>query len=151
MTRLTLALADRLAGHALAAARTAGFAPMAVAVTDAGGHVVVARREDGAGHLRLGIAEGKAWGALGLGFGTREIMELSRAIPQFVQALAATSQGRVLPSPGGVIFVDAAGEVLGAIGLSGDTGDHDEACALAALAAEGLAPMQGRAPLPGRA
>lgn len=143
MSTLTLERADRLATLALAEGERRGFAPLAVAVLDAGGNTIVAKRGDGAGHLRIAIAEGKAWGALGLGFNTRDIAALSRQIPQFVAALAATSGGRVLPSPGGVILRVGA-EVLGAIGLSGDTGDNDEVCALAALAAEGLEPLPAR-------
>ncbi|OWJ76549.1 MULTISPECIES: GlcG/HbpS family heme-binding protein [Haematobacter] len=143
MSGLTLEQADRLASHALAEGRRRGFAPLAVAVLDQGGNTIVAKRGDGAGHLRIAIAEGKAWGALGLGLNTRDIAALSRQIPQFVAALAATSGGRVLPSPGGVIL-RAGEEVLGAIGLSGDTGDNDEICALAALEAEGLTPQPAR-------
>ncbi|KFI29297.1 GlcG protein [Haematobacter massiliensis] len=143
MKGLTLERADRLASHALAEGGRRGFAPLAVAVLDAGGNTIVAKRGDGAGHLRIAIAEGKAWGALGLGLNTRDIVALSHQIPQFVAALAATSGGRVLPSPGGLILREGE-EVLGAIGLSGDTGDNDEICAHAALEAEGLTPLPAR-------
>jgi uncharacterized protein GlcG (DUF336 family) len=140
---LKLAQAMPLIDAALAEARRRQLAPLAVAVLDAGGHLVAFQREDGAGFLREDIAYGKAWGALGLGFGTRELSERAEKVPTFVTALAATSQGRAIPSPGGVIVLDAGGEVLGAVGISGDVGDQDEACALAGVAAVGLLARPG--------
>ena len=145
MATLKLAQATTLIDAALAEARRRGLAPLAVAVLDAGGHVVAFQREDGAGFLRFDIAYGKAWGALGLGFGTRELSERAEKVPTFVTALAATSHGRAVPSPGGVIILDAGGEVVGAVGISGDAGDLDEACALAGIAAVGLAARPGAA------
>ena len=110
---------------------------------DAGGHVIAFQREDGAGFLRFDIAYGKAWGALGMGFGTRELAERAAKFPTFVAALAATSHGRAVPSPGGVIILDGDGSVVGAVGISGDAGDQDEACALAGIAAIGLVARPG--------
>ncbi len=73
MTVLTLAKAESLADAALAEGRRLRLAPLTLVVLDAGGHVVTAKREDGSGILRFEIAYGKAWGALGMGFGTREL------------------------------------------------------------------------------
>jgi len=73
-----------------------------------------------------------------MGFGTRELAEQAAKSPTFVAALAAASQGRMIPSPGGVPSVGVDGEVVGAVGLSGDTGDNDEVCAMAGIAAAGL-------------
>lgn len=145
MATLKLAQATSLIDTALAEARRRGLAPLAVAVLDAGGHLLAFQREDGAGFLRVDIACGKAWGALGLGFGTRELAERATRLPTFVTALAAVSQGRAIPSPGGVIILDDGGEVVGAVGISGDTGDHDEVCALAGIAAVGLQARPGAA------
>ena len=145
MSTLKLAQATTLIDAALAEARRRGLAALAVAVLDAGGHVVAFQREDGAGFLRFDIAYGKAWGALGLGFGTRELDERANRIPTFVTALAVASQGRAIPSPGGVIILDTGGEVVGAVGISGDVGDLDEGCALAGIAAVGLAARPGAA------
>ncbi len=129
--------ASRIVDVALAEARKRGLAPLAVAVLDAGGHLVAFKREDGAGIVRFEIAYGKAWGALGMGFGTRELTERAAKSPTFVTMLGAISQGRMVPSPGGVLIVEG-GVVVGAAGISGDTGDNDEACAVAAIEAVGL-------------
>ncbi|MEO6462954.1 MAG: heme-binding protein [Candidatus Eisenbacteria bacterium] len=145
MATLKLAQATSLIDTALAEGRRRGLAPLAVAVLDPGGHLVAFQREDGAGFLRFDIAYGKAWGALGLGFGTRELAERGKKAPVFVTALAAVSQGRAIPSPGGVIILGPGGDVVGAVGISGDVGDQDEACALAGIAAVGFAARPGAA------
>jgi uncharacterized protein GlcG (DUF336 family) len=138
MPQLTLAKADTIIDTALALGRERKFARLTVAVLDAGGHLVALKREDGSGILRADIAYGKAWGALGMGFSSREISERAGKHPVFYSALFAASLGRVIPSPGGVLICDAAGEVVGAVGISGDTGENDEACAFAGIAAAGL-------------
>ncbi|MCI0393640.1 MAG: heme-binding protein [Chloroflexi bacterium] len=146
MTTLKLAQASAIIEAALAEARRQNFAPLAIAVLDAGGHLIAFKREDGAGIVRFDIAYGKAWGALGMGFGSRELAERAAKFPTFVVALAAISQGRMVPSPGGVLIVGPDKEVLGAVGISGDIGDNDEICALAGIAAVGLSALPG---LPG--
>src|SRR5258705_12868233 len=98
MTALRLAQASRIIDAALAKAREQKLAPLAVAVLDAGGHLIAFKREDGAGIVRFDIAYGKAWGALGMGFGTRELTKRATKSPTFVAALAAISQGRMVPS-----------------------------------------------------
>ena len=123
---------------ALAEARRSDFAPLAVAVLDAGGHLLAFKREDGAGFARFDIAYGKAWGALGMGFNTRELADRAARYPTFVAAIATATQGRMIPSPGGVLILDAANEVVGAVGISGDVGDNDELCAVAGIRAAGL-------------
>ncbi len=138
MSRLTLAQASTLVDAALAHGRAAGMVPLTVAVLDAGGHLVAFKREDGSGILRFDIAFGKAWGALGMGFGSREFVARAAAAPAFVAAVAAASGGRVVPVPGGVL-IESGGEVIGAVGISGATSDEDEACGLAGIAAAGLA------------
>jgi uncharacterized protein GlcG (DUF336 family) len=139
---ITLAQATTIVEAALKNGRETGCAPLAVAVLDDGGHLKAFAREDGAGILRPQIAFGKAWGALGMGLGSRNfarrIAEQPGA-PAFFNALAAMSDGRVVPVPGGVLIRDAARVVVGAVGISGDTSDKDEACALAGIAAAGLA------------
>ena len=138
MSTLKLAQAKLIIDAALAEGRCQNLAPLAVAVLDAGGHLVAYQREDGAGIVRFDIAYGKAWGSLGMGFGTRELAKRAVASPTFVTALAAISDGRMVPSPGGVLVLDADADIIGAVGISGDVGDKDEACALAGIAAAGL-------------
>ncbi len=143
MSRLTLDHADAIVTAALAKGRAMGFAPLSVAVLDAGGHLVAFKREDRSGIMRFDIAFGKAWGALGMGFGSRELAVRYTATPHFINALAAVSGGRVVPVPSGVLIRDAAGEVIGAVGISGDTSDNDEICAVAGIEAIGMKPQTG--------
>jgi uncharacterized protein GlcG (DUF336 family) len=135
---LTLAQASIIVDTALKKGRETNCAPLTVAVLDAGGHLVAFKREDRSGILRFDIAFGKAWGALGMGFGSRTLFERAANTPQFFNALAVASGGRMVPNPGGVLIKDAAGEVIGAVGISGDTSDKDEVCALAGIEAAGL-------------
>ncbi|HEV2694336.1 MAG TPA: heme-binding protein [Verrucomicrobiae bacterium] len=146
MSNLNLAKALAIIDVALAEGRKRNFAPLAAAVLDAGGHVIAFKREDGASFLRFEIANGKAWGSLGLGFGTREIAERAAKLPTFIATLSTTSQGRVIPSPGGVLIADASGALIGAIGVSGDIGDNDEICAIAGIEAAGFKAIPGMKP-----
>ncbi len=134
---MTLARATTIADAALAAGRQHNFLPLSVAVLDAGGHLVAFKREDGSGILRFDIAFGKAWGALGMGFGSRELFNRTQANPTFMAALSVVSSGRLVPVPGGVLVLEDGG-VIGAVGISGDNSDNDESCALAGIAAAGL-------------
>jgi uncharacterized protein GlcG (DUF336 family) len=135
---LTLAQASTIVDIALATAHDMELVPMTVAVLDAGGHLVAFKREDRSGILRYDIAYGKAWGALGMGFGSRTLYERATNTPQFFNALYAASGGRVVTNPGGVLIRDSEGEIVGAVGISGDTSDKDEACAIAGIEAAGL-------------
>ncbi|TMJ05416.1 MAG: heme-binding protein [Alphaproteobacteria bacterium] len=128
---------------ALKKGRETNCAPLTVAVLDAGGHLVAFKREDKSGILRFDIAYGKAWGALGMGFGSRELAERAAKNPVFIGALTTIAQGRLVPVPGGVLIKDAGGTVLGAVGISGDTSDKDEVCAIAGIEAAGLKAVVG--------
>lgn len=138
MTGLTLDQAEAIITGTLAAARTANAQPLAVVVLDAGAHPIAFVREDGATFFRHTIALAKATGALGMGADSRVLAQRAAGNPAFFQPLAAVLDGHIAYSPGGVL-VRRDGAVIGAVGVSGDTGDCDEACALAGLAAAGLA------------
>ena len=140
---VTLAQASAIVDTALKKGRETNCAPLTVAVLDAGGHLVAFKREDKSGILRFDIAYGKAWGALGMGFGSREFVERAAKNPVFTSALTTIAQGRLVPVPGGVLIKDAAGDVLGAVGISGDTSDKDEVCAIAGIEAAGLKAVVG--------
>ncbi len=140
--RMNLALATTIADAALARGRERGFMPLSVAVLDAGGHLVAFKREDGSGILRFDIAFGKAWGALGMGFGSRELFNRTAANPTFMAALSTVSGGRLVPVPSGVL-IKSDGEVIGAVGISGDNSDNDEVCAVAGVEAAGLVAQTG--------
>ncbi len=138
MTTLTLEQASAIVEGALAKGRETECRPLTVAVLDAGGHLKALKREDGASILRPQIATGKAWGALGMGMSSGELAEVATARPTFVTGLMAASEGRVIPAAGGVLIRDGDGDVVGAVGITGDTSDKDEVCALAGIAAAGL-------------
>jgi uncharacterized protein GlcG (DUF336 family) len=135
---LSLQQASVIVDKALEHGRKLGFKPLTVVVLDAGGHLKAMKREDGSSLLRPKIAGGKAWGALGMGFGGREFARRAAANPVFIQALSVASGGRVVPVPGGVLIRDAAGEILGAVGISGDTSENDETCAVRGIGSAGL-------------
>ena len=135
---LTLEQASIIVDKALAKGRELGLKPLTVAVLDAGGHLTALKREDGSSLLRPEIAGGKAWGALGMGFGGREFARRTAANPAFVQALSAASGGRTIPVPGGVLIRDKAGEIIGAVGISGDTSENDETYAVYGINSAGL-------------
>lgn len=137
---LTFDIALRLAGTVLAEGARRGSAPLTVAVLDAGGHQVVLYRQDGAGIVRPQIAIGKAWGALGVGFSSRGIADAAARLPTFFDALAVASDGRVIPAAGGVLLRAPGEGVVGAVGVSGDNSDVDEACAIVAALEVGLEP-----------
>jgi len=136
---LPLAAAATIVDEAIAARRKEGLLPLAVVVLDAGGHPVCCKREDGCGVLRYDIAFGKAWAALGMGMSTRLIRDRLAQRPAFQGALAAASDVRFVPVPGGVLILDADGQAVGSVGISGDASDKDEYCAIVGVRAAGLA------------
>jgi uncharacterized protein GlcG (DUF336 family) len=138
MSRISLEQANALIAGALAKGKTLGLKPLTVAVLDAGGHVISLQRQDGASIMRPQIAIGKAGGALALGVSSRKIGEMAIERPTFIAALGPISPHGVLPAAGGVILIDADGAPIGAVGITGDTSDNDEICALAGAAAAGL-------------
>ena len=138
MSGITLVQASTIADVALKKGRELNLKPLVVSILDAGGHHVVYKREDKSPILRFQIATGKAYGALGMGMGSRGLFERSQKNPMFVQMLGQLSGGRVMGVPGGVLILDAVGDTIGAVGISGDTSDNDEACALAGIEAAGL-------------
>lgn len=143
MTLLSLAQANLIADKALDKAQSLGFQPQTVAVLDAGGHIKVMKRSDGASLLRPEIAFGKAWGVLGMGFGGRDLAKRAEQAPAFFTALNAISNGRMVPVAGGVLIKNTQNEIIGSVGISGDTSDNDEICAVAGISAAGLVPDTG--------
>jgi uncharacterized protein GlcG (DUF336 family) len=124
-----------------AAGRDHGLKPLTVVVLDAGGHVVSVEREDGSSNSRFEIAFGKAYGALALGMGSRSLMARAEQQAYFISAAAAAIGGKLVPVPGGVLVKDAAGSVVGCVGVSGDTSDNDEQAAIAGITSAGLVPQ----------
>lgn len=143
---VSLDQAATIVDTALKTARDTNCMPQTVVVLDAGGHVVAVKREDRSGIMRFEIAFGKAWGALGMGWGSRTSFERAAQNPNFFNALMAASGGRFVPNAGGVLIRDGAGAIIGAVGISGDTADKDEVCAVAGIGAAGLTADTGGTP-----
>ena len=146
MAALSLAQAGKIVDEALAEARRRSCSPLCVVVLDAGGHAVALKREDAASSGRPVIATAKAAGCLSMGFGGREIARRAQSVPTFFDALATVLPQGIVPVPGGVLIRDAAGALLGAVGISGDTSDNDEVCAVAGILAAGLDADTGAMP-----
>ncbi|MGI9452127.1 MAG: GlcG/HbpS family heme-binding protein [Geminicoccaceae bacterium] len=138
MANIKLAEAETIVDGTLAHAAEIGASPLTVAVLDTGGHPVLLKRQDNSGILRHNVAIGKAWGALGMGRPSRDLEKLAVDRPYFMDSVVAASGGRVVPVKGGVLVSNADGEVIGAVGISGDTSEVDEDCAAAGIAAAGL-------------
>ena len=133
----TLSQAGRIADGVLEDARARGAKPLGVIVLDAGGHPIVYKREDGASLFRFDIARAKVLADLGMGADTREIAARVASNPSFLTSEAIATGGGLALSAGGVL-IGSDMEIIGAVGVSGDTPDMDEACALAGIAAAGL-------------
>src|SRR2546423_6120573 len=110
---VTLAQASTIVDVALKKGRDTNCAPLTVAVLDAGGHLVAFKREDKSGILRFDIAFGKAWGALGMGLGSRTLSGRAPKQPAFYTALAAGRDGRLVPGPAGGLIRDHDGDRIG--------------------------------------
>ncbi|MEV8469007.1 heme-binding protein [Fluviibacterium sp. DFM31] len=136
---LSLAKAEKIATTTLQIGRRENMKPLTVVVLDSGGRMVCMKSEDGSGLLRFEIALGKAYGALGMGLNSRTIRDYLSSRPSFQNAIAAASDGRFIPVPGGVLIEDNTGMTIGAVGISGDASDRDEYCAIHAIQAAGLA------------
>ena len=137
---LPLEKANVIVDEALKIGRENNMLPLTVSVLDSGGHLLSFQREDGSGILRGDIASGKAWGALGMGISSRTIRDRLKDRLAFQNAIATASQGRLIPVPGGVLVGNHDGQVLGSVGISGDTSERDEYCAIRAIKSAGFVP-----------
>jgi len=138
MTNVTLVQALAVIDHALEHAAEVAMKPLAVAVVDANAHLIAFKRQDQQSVLRSDIATGKAWAAMAAGMGGRSLVRRASAQPLFYQALLALSDRRMVPGVGGVLIRDGEGSIIGAVGVSGDTADHDEACAIIGIERAGF-------------
>ena len=145
MSSLGLTVANTIVEAALKRARELNTAPLAVAVLDETGQLKAYQREDQTSLLRTDIAVGKAWGALGLGRSSRVLGRVAEERPAFIHALSVMAGGKLVPVPGGVLIRAGDNTIIGAVGISGDTSDIDETCAVAGIEAAGLRADTGAA------
>jgi uncharacterized protein GlcG (DUF336 family) len=138
MNSLSLNQAQAIISEALAAARDKGYKPMGVVVVDATAQAIAFAREDGASALRLDIAHGKAGAAIGMGVSSRALAVRAKDMPAFFGTIATNAQQPFIPQTGAVLITNAQGEIVGAVGASGGTGDEDEEIVIAGISAAGL-------------
>ena len=138
MADLTLDIARKILDVALAKSVEKKLKPLVVAVLDARGCIKALAAQDGTSLLRSEIAHGKAYGALAMGMGSRALFQRAQEQAYFVSAVNTLAQGALVPVPGGVLIQDGSGALLGAVGVSGDSSDNDEICAVAGIEAAGL-------------
>jgi len=143
---IDLARATVVVEKALAEGRSLGLPPLTVAVLDGSGCLVCFKREDGSSLLRPEIAQAKAWGALGMGMGSRALAQRASVQPAFISAVNALAGGRLIPVPGGVLIRSSGKSIIGAVGITGATSDQDEACAVAGIEAAGFSADTGADP-----
>src|ERR1700730_15927480 len=137
MTELTLDIARKILDAALAKGVEKKLKPLVITVLDVRGCVKISAAQDGTSLLRSEIAHGKAYGALDMGRGSRARCQRGQEQGYFGNAVNTLAQGRLVPVPGGVLIQDGS-VLLGAVGVSGDTSDNDEICAVAGIEAAGL-------------
>lgn len=140
---ITLAQSRTLIDAALAKGRALDLKPLSVVVLDPRAAMVAMMSEDGVSQMRARIAHGKANAAIALGMGTRALMNRAEQQAYFIQAVNGVAGGDMVPVPGGVLIQDQEGALLGAVGISGDTSDNDEAAAIAGIEAAGLIAVTG--------
>ena len=138
MPQLTLKQANTIIERGFAKAREMKIKPLGIVVLDDSGHIISAQREDGASMFRLDVAQGKAWAAVAMGASSKALAKRAKDNPNFFVTLAATANGKFLPQTGAALIKNAKGEIIGAAGGSGGTGEEDEGCCVAGIEAAGL-------------
>ena len=137
MADLTLDIARKILDAALAKAVEKKLKPLVITILDARGAVKVTAAQDGTSLMRAEVAHGKAYGALAMGMGSRALFQRAQEQAYFIDAVNTIAKGALVPVPGGVLIMDGT-TLLGAVGVSGDTSDNDEACAVTGIQAAGL-------------
>ncbi|MDJ0613912.1 MAG: heme-binding protein [Rhizobiaceae bacterium] len=138
MAKLSLNRANRIISQAFAHAKEAGYKPLAVVVLDDGGNLKAFQAQDGSSNNRFEIARGKVKGALAVGTGSRWLNTQAETRPHFLDGLSSVIDSGIVAVPGGVLAKDKSGNIIAAVGISGDTSDADEECAIKGIEAVNL-------------
>ena len=140
VNKITLAQANAIIVAAFAESKKRSLQPMSIAILDAGGSLIAFQRQDNAGILRFDIAVAKAYGALGMGIGSRGLAIKAKEIPGFMDSAISASKGRLIPAPGGVLIMNNSDDIIGAVGASGDSSDNDEHVIIVGIQSIGFRP-----------
>lgn len=138
MSELTLDAAQKIVDVARKHARDNNFNPMGIIVLDERGALRAGITEDNTSMMRWKVAFAKAWGAVAWGAGSKRLEAIAKERPQFIGAVAHIADGGILPVGGGVLIRGEGGKIVGAVGVSGDTSDNDEAAAVSGIKAAGF-------------
>ncbi|MCR9192949.1 MAG: heme-binding protein [Gammaproteobacteria bacterium] len=140
MDKLALKTANAMIDAVFVKSKILFAQPSAVVILDEGGHVIALQRQDHAALLRADIAYAKAYGALGMGVGSRGLAKKAKETPDFINGAITVSKGRLIPAPGGVLILNSKHRIIGAIGVSGDSSDNDERAAIFGIKSVNLTP-----------
>lgn len=138
MPEISASKARTIIRKTMAKGEEMGFKPLSVVVLDTGGHVKAFERADGASPGRFAIAHGKAYGSIMLGIPGSAQMARAEQQAYFMDAVNGVLGGKTIPVPGGILVHDKRGNLIGAIGVTGDTSENDVIAGLAGLEAAGL-------------
>jgi uncharacterized protein GlcG (DUF336 family) len=137
MSEVLLSEAKTIIAAAFEKAAELNLKPMAVVVLGVGGNLKACECQDGTSLMRAKIAHGKAFGAISMGLGSRALFERAKQEPFFINAMNTLADGALVPVPGGVLVRDNSGTLVGAVGITGDSSDNDEICAISGIEAAG--------------
>ena len=138
MRAITLDEACNIINKTFAEAKRRNAYPLTAVLLDAGGRMKAAMKQDGASLLRFEVAYGKAYASLAMGRTSGLVLEKWKEKPVFMQDFLALADGPMFAEAGGQLIRDKDGEVVGAIGTTGDAGAVDDLCAIAGIRAAGF-------------
>ena len=138
MRALSLEQANTIIAATFATAKKERCRPMSAIVLDAGGRVKAFQKQDGASMLRFEVCYGKAYASLALGRPSKLVLQKANEKPLFMQGIENLADYPLFLEGGGQLIRDEAGEVMGAIGVTGDANEMDDICAIAGIHAVGL-------------
>lgn len=138
MGNVTLSRARVIVRKTIEAGKEKGFNPLTVVVLDAGGHIVICERQEGASPGRFFLAQGKAYGSVMLGMSGSVQTAMAEDRPFFMSAVNGALDGKMVPVAGGILLRDKRGNIVGAVGISGDTSGNDAEAGMVGVEASGL-------------
>jgi len=138
VSMITLSQSEKIIDAILARARQLKCRPISVVVVEHGAVVKAFKKEDGSAMMRFEMALGKAHAALAMGRSSSLVRLRTEERPLFMDFLFKASQDRIFAEGGGMLIRDANGELLGAVGVTGDTQERDEELAAHGIRAAGL-------------
>ena len=138
MTALTLDQANRIIAAIIKRGQEINCRPLSVLVVEPGCKVKAFQKEDGSSMIRFEMAFGKAYAALAMGRSSKLVKVRAEEKPIFMRYLSAATGDQIFPEGGGLQIRDHDGEVIGAVGVTGDTEDRDEELAIYGIRTIGL-------------